>query len=65
MIRLKTLVGRPQKGIPDQDIKFGVMEIGPGAIYPAHQHPTPEIYYFVSGRAQWIVDGEEFSAKPS
>ena len=31
--RLKTLVGHMGKGIPDNGIKFGVMEIGPGAIY--------------------------------
>ncbi|MGI9260752.1 MAG: cupin domain-containing protein, partial [Woeseiaceae bacterium] len=43
---------------------FGIGEIGPGAIYPNHRHPTPELYYFISGTARWTVDGEEFIAEP-
>lgn len=67
VMRWKTLVGtggRFGEGLPDKDIAFGVGEIGPGAIYPPHRHPTPELYYFVSGSAKWNVDGEEFVATP-
>lgn len=67
IMRWKTLVGtggRFGEGLPDRDMHFGVGEIGPGAIYPDHRHPTPEVYYFVSGRAKWKVDGEEFIAEP-
>jgi mannose-6-phosphate isomerase-like protein (cupin superfamily) len=39
-------------------------ELGPGAIYPEHRHPCPELYYFVSGSARWNVGGEEFIATP-
>ena len=67
VMRWKTLIGtggRFGEGLPDPDIGFGVGELGPGAIYPPHKHPTPELYYFVSGSAKWIVDGEQFIATP-
>jgi quercetin dioxygenase-like cupin family protein len=67
VMRWKTLIGtggRFGEALPDADIGFGVGELGPGAIYPAHRHPCPELYYFISGRAKWNVDGEEFVAEP-
>jgi quercetin dioxygenase-like cupin family protein len=67
VMRWKTLVGtggRFGEALPDPDIGFGVGELGPGAIYPAHRHPCPELYYFISGSARWNVDGEEFIATP-
>jgi len=67
VMRWKTLVGtggRFGEALPDPDMAFGVGELGPGAIYPPHRHPTPELYYFVSGSARWVVDGEEFVATP-
>lgn len=67
VMRWKTLVGtggRFGEGLPDPDIGFGVGEIGPGAIYSAHRHTAPELYYFISGSAKWNVDGEEFIATP-
>lgn len=67
VMRWKTLVGtggRFGEGLPDPDIGFGVGELGPGAIYPPHRHPSPELYYFLSGSARWNVDGEEFIATP-
>ena len=67
VMRWKTLVGtggRFGEGLPDKDIAFGVGELAPGAIYPPHRHPSPELYYFVTGSAKWNVDGEEFVATP-
>ena len=67
VMRWKTLIGtggRFGEGLPDRDMHFGIGEIGPGAIYPNHRHPTPELYYFISGTARWTVDGEEFIAEP-
>jgi mannose-6-phosphate isomerase-like protein (cupin superfamily) len=67
IMRWKTLIGtggRFGEALPDRDIGFGVGEIGPGGIYPAHRHPCPELYYFISGRARWNVDGEIFIAEP-
>ena len=67
VMRWKTLVGtggRFVEALPDPDMAFGIGELGPGAIYSAHRHPTPELYYFISGSAKWNVDGEEFIATP-
>ena len=67
VMRWKTLIGtggRFGEALPDRDMHFGTGEIGPGAIYPEHKHPTPELYYFISGSAKWNVDGEEFVATP-
>jgi mannose-6-phosphate isomerase-like protein (cupin superfamily) len=67
VMRWKTLVGtggRFGEGLPDPDIAFGIGEMGPGAFYPPHRHPSPELYYFVAGSAKWTVDGEEFIATP-
>jgi len=66
IMRWKTLIGtggRFGEALPDPDIGFGIGELGPGAIYPEHRHPCPELYYFISGRAKWNVDGEEFIAE--
>ena len=67
VMRWKTLIGtggRFGEALPDRDMHFGIGEIGPGAIYPEHKHPTPELYYFISGSATWNVDGETFHAEP-
>jgi quercetin dioxygenase-like cupin family protein len=67
VMRWKTLVGtggRFGEGLPDPDIAFGIGEMGPGAIYPPHRHPSPELYYFAAGSARWVVDGETFVATP-
>ena len=67
VMRWKTLIGtggRFGEALPDRDIGCGGGELGPGAIYPSHRHPCPELYYFISGSARWNVDGEEFIATP-
>ena len=67
VMRWKTLIGtegRFGEALPDPDMAFGIGELGPGAIYPNHRHPSPELYYFLSGSAKWNVDGEEFIATP-
>lgn len=52
------------EGLPNEDLYFRQGEMGPGAIYPDHAHPSPEAWYFISGRAKWKVDGETFIAEP-
>ena len=61
--RYKTLIGEyaPVKG---QNVYFGEAEFAPGAIYVGHNHPAPEIYYVISGEAEWIVDDKVFKATP-
>ncbi|MEE4300270.1 MAG: hypothetical protein V2J24_12580, partial [Pseudomonadales bacterium] len=44
--RWKTLVGGDEGGqIDDADVRFGLWELAPRAIYHAHRHDVPEIYY--------------------
>jgi len=43
---------------------MGVLELAPGAIYAAHAHPAPEIYYVMNGTARWTVDEETFDPEP-
>lgn len=57
--RWKTLVGGDEGGqIDDADVSFGLWELAPRAIYHAHRHDVPEIYYVTGGRAEWTVDDE-------
>ena len=59
--RYKPLIGGSWSGvIPHDDVFMGVLELAPKATYPAHQHPAPEIYYVISGKAEWSVDDETF-----
>jgi len=63
--RYKPLIGGRWQGvIPQEDILMGVLELAPGAIYAAHAHPAPEIYYVMSGTARWTVGDETFDAEP-
>jgi quercetin dioxygenase-like cupin family protein len=41
---------------PQSDVLMGMLELAPGATYPAHRHPAPELYYVMSGTAQWTDD---------
>lgn len=57
--RWKTLVGGDEGGQIDQpDVRFGLWELAPGAIYHLHVHDVPEIYYITAGRARWTVGDE-------
>ena len=60
VMRWKMLIGG--EAIPEPDVRFGVLEIAPHAIYPGHEHPSPELYYVISGRAQWTVGEQTFTA---
>jgi mannose-6-phosphate isomerase-like protein (cupin superfamily) len=65
--RWKTLLGTGGifgEGLPDEDMYIRQGEMGPGALYPKHRHAAPEFWYFISGRAQWTVDGETFDVEP-
>jgi mannose-6-phosphate isomerase-like protein (cupin superfamily) len=61
-VRWKTLVG--SDGIPQADIQFGTFELAPNAVYPAHLHPAPELYFVLEGHARWTVGSDTFDAGP-
>ena len=60
--RYKTLIGGQYAPVEGENVYFGEAEFAPGAIYVGHNHPSPEIYYVVSGEAEWTVDGKTFKA---
>lgn len=67
-VRWKTLIGGNGAdwlgGVPQKDVIVGVLDLDPGGYYPAHAHPAPEIYFILSGTAEWTVGEETFTAKP-
>lgn len=60
VLRWKDLVGGE---VPHPEVFMGVFELAPGAIYPGHKHPAPELYYVMSGSARWSVGKESFEAR--
>lgn len=58
--RYKALLGIPDA--PSPGATMGLVELMPGT-YPFHEHPAPEIYYVLRGRATWTVGRETFLAK--
>lgn len=63
--RYKELIGDADQdwpGVPQLDVRMGVVELQPGALYPFHAHPAPEIYYVVAGTARWSINDETFDA---
>ncbi len=57
--RWKTMIGGHDGGqIDEQDIRFGVFELAPRAVYHGHRHDSPEIYYITAGHALWTVGNE-------
>ena len=57
--RWKTLGGGNEGGqLPEADVQFGRWQLAPGATYHAHRHEVPEIYYIISGKAEWTVGTE-------
>ena len=61
--RYKMLIGAYAQ-VKAPNVFFGEAEFAPGAIYVGHSHPAPEIYYVISGEAEWTVDGHTFKATP-
>jgi mannose-6-phosphate isomerase-like protein (cupin superfamily) len=67
VVRWKTLIGNPGPewhGVPQKDVLMGVLELDTGGYYPSHAHPAPEIYFVLSGTADWTVDHETFVVEP-
>jgi quercetin dioxygenase-like cupin family protein len=65
--RYKPLVRDPLAewpGIDRADVRMGLQELEPGAAYPTHHHPSPEIYMVLGGEAQWSVGDRKIEAGP-
>ena len=62
-MRAKRLIG-PGGVIHSDETLFGLLEIDPGASYPAHRHPAAEVYYVIQGRAECRWGDEVFEAEP-
>ena len=65
--RYKPLVREPLTdwhGVARSDVRMGLQELDPGAAYPTHHHPSPEIYVVLSGEARWTVAERSFAAEP-
>ncbi|MDG1858864.1 MAG: dimethylsulfonioproprionate lyase family protein [Emcibacteraceae bacterium] len=60
----KTLVGDEGGVIPQKDVRFGTLKLEPETYYPGHKHTAPEIYYVLSGQAEWKVGDQTISATP-
>ena len=55
----KILMGPGAKtGFDPKNIMCGIFELKPGITYPAHNHPSREFYYVISGEAEWWADDE-------
>ena len=52
------------RGIDRADVRMGLQELEPGAAYPTHHHPSPEIYMVLSGEARWSVGDRLIDAVP-
>jgi quercetin dioxygenase-like cupin family protein len=62
--RWKDILGGDGDGqIPQEDIRFGLVQLAPNAVYPGHRHEAPEVYYVLSGKASWTVGSQSFIAE--
>ena len=61
-LRAKRFVG-PDCPIPMKDTLLGLLELDPGAEYPAHRHASPELYYVTQGQAECRFGDEVFTAR--
>jgi mannose-6-phosphate isomerase-like protein (cupin superfamily) len=48
---------RPEAPYVSNQFCFGFTLIAPESLYPAHFHPATELYYVLSGTAQWVLSG--------
>lgn len=47
-----------------KDVSTGFFYIGPNVNYPAHDHPSPEAYWVLSGSAEWWRDDADWEVRP-
>ncbi len=51
----------PEGVFASQNIRFGLYLQSAGTVYPDHRHAAVELYYVVSGTAQWSKGEEPFA----
>ena len=51
----------PQKQF---DFNFSYIATGPTGKYVTHSHATPEFYYILGGKTEWIISGNRYIAVP-
>ncbi len=63
MTRMK---GVFQAKVPNKQFDFNISYIatGPMGKYVTHSHATPEFYYILGGKTEWIVSGKKYVAVP-
>lgn len=47
----------PEAPFHSERVCLGLTLIGPHTLYPAHAHPATELYYVISGAAEWTAAG--------
>lgn len=48
-----------------EELSFGLFLQAPDFFYPSHQHEAEELYFTLSGEAQWQKDDADFAAVPA
>jgi quercetin dioxygenase-like cupin family protein len=51
--------GTVESNLHANRLQFGTLTLNPRTTYPAHNHPSPEIYFILEGEADWYVDDEK------
>lgn len=54
----------PRGLIASERVAMGLLILGPGRLYPDHNHPAAELYHVVAGTADWSRDGGAFAPQP-
>ena len=55
-----------QAKVPDEQYDFNIsyLSTGPRSKYVTHSHATPEFYYILGGKTEWLVNGTTYEAVP-
>ena len=62
MYEVREFIGRAGK-TKSNDMRVGHVTLLPGANYPGHHHPAPEVYIQISGYVEWVVGNEKKSVE--